>query len=79
MKNINSGCRVVLAAADDIPLGKVRQKLIKSLELRKVCGIGVIPNEYLKHLPRRPQYIRHNYLIIVFGCRFFQSLGRTQK
>jgi hypothetical protein len=30
------------------------QKLIKSLKLRKACGIDGIPNECLMHLPRRP-------------------------
>jgi hypothetical protein len=30
------------------------KKLIKSLKLKKSCGIDGIPNECLKHLPRRP-------------------------
>jgi hypothetical protein len=30
------------------------QKLIKSLKLRKARGIDGIPNECLRHLPRRP-------------------------
>jgi hypothetical protein len=30
------------------------QKLIKPLKLRKACGIDGIPNECLRHLPRRP-------------------------
>jgi hypothetical protein len=29
------------------------QKLIKSLKLRKACGIDGIPNECLRHLPRQ--------------------------
>jgi hypothetical protein len=29
-------------------------KLIKTLKLRKACGIDGIPNECLRHLPRRP-------------------------
>jgi hypothetical protein len=29
-------------------------KLANSLKLRKACGLDVIPNEYLRHLPRRP-------------------------
>jgi hypothetical protein len=30
------------------------QKIINSLKLRKSCGIDGIPNECLRHLPRRP-------------------------
>jgi hypothetical protein len=30
------------------------QKLINSLQLKKACRIGGIPNECLRHLPRRP-------------------------
>jgi hypothetical protein len=30
------------------------QKVIKALKLRKACGIDGIPNECLRHLPRRP-------------------------
>jgi hypothetical protein len=28
--------------------------IVKSLNLRKACGIYLIPNEYLRHLPRKP-------------------------
>jgi hypothetical protein len=30
------------------------QKLINSLKLKKSCGIDGIPNECLRHLPRKP-------------------------
>jgi hypothetical protein len=30
------------------------QKLAKTLKLRKACGIDGIPNECLRHLPRKP-------------------------
>jgi hypothetical protein len=30
------------------------QKIIKSLKLKKACGIDGIPNECLRHFPRRP-------------------------
>jgi hypothetical protein len=47
-----------LEAADNSPPERIRpcdlQKLINSLEFVKACGIGDIPNECLKHLPRRP-------------------------
>jgi len=40
------------------PIERVRpcdvQKLIHTLKLRKACGIDGIPNECLRHLPRRP-------------------------
>ena len=28
--------------------------IVKSLNLRKACGIYLIPNEYLRHLPTKP-------------------------
>jgi hypothetical protein len=30
------------------------KKLVNSLKLKEACGIDVIPNECLRHLPRRP-------------------------
>jgi hypothetical protein len=48
----------LLKLLDDIPLGKVRpcdiQKLVNSLKLRNACGLVGIPEECLRHLPRRP-------------------------
>jgi hypothetical protein len=48
----------LLAAVDKNPSQKIRpcdlQKLINSMKLRKSCGIDGIPNEYLRHLPKRP-------------------------
>jgi hypothetical protein len=50
--------QALLASVDDTPLGKVRpydiHKLVNSLKHRKACGLNVIPNECLRHLPRRP-------------------------
>jgi hypothetical protein len=50
--------QALLTSVDDTELGKVRpcdiQKLAHSLKLRKVCGLDGIPNECLRHLPRRP-------------------------
>jgi hypothetical protein len=48
------------------PFEKVRpcdiHKLVNSLKLRKACGLDGIPNEGLRHLPRRPPV----YLIYFF-------------
>jgi hypothetical protein len=56
---VKARVQALLATVDDTPLEKVRpcdiQKLIKSLKLRKACGSDGIPNECLRHLPRRPQ------------------------
>jgi hypothetical protein len=55
---VEARVQALLEAVDDNPSEKVRpcdlQKLIKSLKLRKACGIDSIPNECLRHLPRRP-------------------------
>jgi hypothetical protein len=53
-------CVQALLEAEEHPLPPERirpsdvQKLIQSLKLRKACGINVILNECLRHLPRRP-------------------------
>jgi hypothetical protein len=47
-----------LLEAVDKPPDRIRprdlQKLQNSLKLRKACGIDGIPNESLRHFPRRP-------------------------
>jgi hypothetical protein len=54
----------LLKSVDGIPWGKVGpcdiHKLTYSLKLRKACGLDGIPNECLRHLPRRPLvYLTH--------------------
>jgi hypothetical protein len=48
----------ILETEGEAPLEKLRPcdltKLIKSLKLIKAFGIDGIPNECLRHLPRRP-------------------------
>jgi hypothetical protein len=56
--------RALLSCVDGNPLEKVRpcdiQKLVKSLKLRKACGLDGIPNECLRHFLRRPLvYLTH--------------------
>jgi hypothetical protein len=50
--------QALLASVDKTPLGKAKpcniHKLAISLKLRKACGLEGIPNECLRHLPRRP-------------------------
>jgi hypothetical protein len=54
-------------------------KLINSLKLRKTCGIDRIPNEWLRHLPRRPLVHLTHLLTTAFSCRTLQNLGRKRK
>jgi hypothetical protein len=74
--------QALLASVDDTPWGKVTpcdtHKFVNSLKLRKACGLDSIPNECLRHLPRRPLVYLHIYLITAFGCSIFQSPGRKQ-
>jgi hypothetical protein len=61
---VETTVQALLASADGTPLGKVRpcdiHKLANSLKFRKSCGLDGIPNEYLRHLPRRPLiYLTH--------------------
>jgi hypothetical protein len=50
--------QVLLEVVDNKPPKRMKpcdlQILINSLKLRKSCGIDGIPNECLRHLPRRP-------------------------
>jgi hypothetical protein len=50
--------QALLEAVDNNPSERIRpcdsHKLINSLKLKKACGIYGIPNECLRHLPRRP-------------------------
>jgi hypothetical protein len=55
---VEARLQALLEAVDNNPPERIRpcdlQKLINSLILRKACGIDGIPNECLRHLPRRP-------------------------
>jgi hypothetical protein len=55
----------LLESVDNSPLERMRPcdvlKLIKTLKLQKACGIDGIPNECLRHLPRRP-FVQLNHL-----------------
>jgi hypothetical protein len=55
---VEARIQALLETVDNNPPQRIRpcdlQKLINSLKLRKACGIDGIPNECLRHLPRRP-------------------------
>jgi hypothetical protein len=57
-RQVEAKVQALLETADKNPPQRIRpcdvQKLIKSLKLRKACGIDGIPNERLRHLPKRP-------------------------
>jgi hypothetical protein len=40
-------------------------KEIQFLKLRKTCGFDGIPNEYLRHLPRRPLVHLFNHCLLL--------------
>jgi hypothetical protein len=50
------------------------QKLINLIKLEKECGIDGIPNECLRHIPRR--LLVH---ITAFDCHIFCYLRRRRK
>jgi hypothetical protein len=63
---------------DDSPPQKIRpcdlEKLINLLELRRTCGIDGIPNECLRHLPRRPLvHLTHLFSHCLRLAHFLQS------
>jgi hypothetical protein len=57
-RQVEARVQALLEAADNIPTQRIRprdlQKSLNSLKLKKACGIDGIPNECLRHLPRRP-------------------------
>jgi hypothetical protein len=57
-RRVEANVQALLETEDVTPSEKIRpcdlKKLIDSLKLKKACGIDGIPNECLRHLPRRP-------------------------
>jgi hypothetical protein len=55
---VEARVQALLEAEDNDPPVKIRPrdllKIMSSLKLRKACGIDGVPNECLRHLPRRP-------------------------
>jgi hypothetical protein len=56
-EKVETTIQALLASVDDAPLGKVRpcdlHKLANSLKLIKACGHNGIPDECIRHFPRR--------------------------
>ncbi|PNF42024.1 hypothetical protein B7P43_G12302 [Cryptotermes secundus] len=57
-QRVEARVQALLEIVDDNPPQRIRpcdvQELIKSLKLKKACGIDGIPSECLRHFPRRP-------------------------
>jgi hypothetical protein len=57
-RRVEAGVQALLESVDNNPPERVRPcdvlKLIRTLKLRKACGIDDIPNECFRHLSRRP-------------------------
>jgi hypothetical protein len=57
-RQVEAKVQALVASVSGTPLEKVRpcdiHNLANSLKLRKACGLDGIPNECLRHLPRRP-------------------------
>jgi hypothetical protein len=63
---VDTTIQALLSSVDDTSLRKVRpcdiHKFANSLKLRKACGLDGIPNEWLRHLPRRPLvHLTHSF------------------
>jgi hypothetical protein len=80
---VEVGVQALLEAVDNKPFERIGpyglQKLINSLKLGKARGIGDIPNECLRHLPRRPLVHLTNLFNHCHWLSFFQILGRKVK
>jgi hypothetical protein len=54
-RRVEARVETLLEAIESMPPERIRPcDLINSLKLRKSCGIDGIPNDCLRHLPRRP-------------------------
>jgi hypothetical protein len=57
-RQVEAGFQALLEAVDSNPPERIRPcdlwKLLNSLKLKKACVIDGIPNECLRHLPKRP-------------------------
>jgi hypothetical protein len=57
-RRVETRVQALLKTVDNNPPERIRpcdlQKLVNSLKIRKACGIDGIPNECLRHLPKRP-------------------------
>jgi hypothetical protein len=57
-RRVEAKVQALLETVDKSPLQRIRpfdlQKVNKSLQLRKVSELDGLPNECLRHLPRRP-------------------------
>jgi hypothetical protein len=67
-RRVETRVEALLEAVHKKPPERIRpcdlQKIINSLKLRKSCGIYVIPNECLRHLPRRTLvYLTHLFTL----------------
>jgi hypothetical protein len=60
-RRVETVVQALLASVDGTPLRKVRpcdtHEIENSLNLRKARGLDCIPNECLRHLPRRPHIL----------------------
>jgi hypothetical protein len=56
-RRVEAGVLALIEATENDTPEKIKPcdqlKLVSSLKLRKACGIDGIPNECLRHLPRR--------------------------
>jgi hypothetical protein len=72
---VEARVQALLTTVDENPSVKFRPcdvwKEIRSLKLEKACGIDDIPNEYLRHLPRRALvHITHLFNHCLRPCHF---------
>ncbi|PNF15438.1 hypothetical protein B7P43_G18173, partial [Cryptotermes secundus] len=82
-QRVEARVQVLLETVDENPPQRIRpcdvQKLIKSLKLRKACGIDGIPNECLRHLPRRPLVHLTHLFNHCFRLSHFPNTGKEAK
>jgi hypothetical protein len=81
-RRVEARVQALLEAVGDSPQERVRpcdvQNILKTLKLKKACGIDGIPNECLRHLKGGHWHTLRIYLTIASGYHIFLCLGRKQ-
>jgi len=82
-KQVEASVRALLDTEDNTPTERVRpcdvQKIIRTLKLEKACGLDGIPNEYLRHLPRRPLVHLTHLFNHCFRLSYFPAIWKEVK
>jgi hypothetical protein len=78
-REVGTTIQALLAFVDGTPRPCDIHKLANSLKFRRACGLDGIPNECLRHLPRRPLvHLTHLFNRCLRLSPFFKALDGSK-